>query len=104
MAEEKKRSVADILAAARKADGGTADDAPVEEVEQQPTAGQSAAETASDVPAADPPKRPNPGERPSVSDILAMARSGDEAASEAAEPVAEQAAKPAAKKAAAKPT
>ncbi len=104
MAEEKKRSVADILAAARKADGGTADDAPVEEVEQQPAEGQSAAETTSEVPAADPPKKLKPGERPSVSDILAMARSGDKAAADAAEPAAEPKAKPAAKQAAAKPT
>ena len=98
MAEKKKMSVAEILAAARAADakGGAA----------TPAAPQ---ESAADEPATEQPApKPKPaaaGARPSVADILAMARAkkegGEPAAAKPAAP--KPAAKPAAKAAAAKP-
>jgi cytochrome b6-f complex iron-sulfur subunit len=95
MAEEKKRSVADILAAARNADGGKSDDAPAEEAAQKPVADQAApAET----PAAAPVKKLKPGEKPSVADILAMARAGDKPGADSPDPPAEDKPKLAAKK------
>ena len=100
MAEKKKMTVAEILAAARKADsGGGASDAP--------TAPSASASPAAEVPAAPkatPAKVPAKGEgRPSVADILAMAKGGA-AKPAAAKPAAEKpAAKPAAEKSAAKP-
>jgi cytochrome b6-f complex iron-sulfur subunit len=116
MADKKKMSVAEILAAARKADnkaGGAAPASPAAEssatspAEETPAVEASApAEPAA---AAEVPAAPKPaakplakGERPNVKDILAMARakSGAAAAVPAAKAPSE---KPAAPKPAAKP-
>ncbi len=124
MADRPKMSVAEMLAAARKADGdGSSPSEPADEpaAEAAPAAEEAAAaeETASEAPAEDsgsggeaPAKIAMPGsaDRPSVSDILAMARSGKSggakekpkpkpkpAAKKAAAPAAKAAAKPAAK-------
>lgn len=106
MAERKKMSVAEILAAARKVDGK-------DETAGQPTAAptppaEAAADGGSARPVAESPAVPAAGKpaaagssggRPSVAEILALAR-----AKKAAEPAAEPAPKPAAAKpAAAKP-
>jgi cytochrome b6-f complex iron-sulfur subunit len=104
MAEKKKMSVAEILAAARKADnkdGGSApaptkapaDEAsaapPVEEQIAAAPAGE-AAEPVAEAPApAKPAAKPlPPGERPSVKDILAMARASQGGAAAAPKPAA----------------
>jgi len=96
MTDKKKMSVAEILAAARAGSKASAAD------EQAPVAPAEAA-AAEDTPPAPKPAaaKPAAGGRPSVQDILAMARSGQ------AKPAAEAPAakpKPAAKPAAAKPT
>jgi cytochrome b6-f complex iron-sulfur subunit len=100
MAEKKKMSVAEILAAARASDGKGA--------AATPAASESAAEPAAVEPAAAPAKpaaKPVAGgARPSVSDILALARAkkaegGEAAAAPAPKPA--PAAKPAAAKTAA---
>lgn len=100
MADKKKMSVADILAAARKSDGSG--DAPSAEPQQD---AEAPAAEASVAPAGGSPKPvPQPGSsgRPNVSDILAMARAGKSAGEK---PAAKEkpAPKPAAKPAAAKP-
>ena len=109
MAEKKKMSVAEMIAAARKADGGGA------AAPESSDTGSSDAGEASPAPAAtpaassSPPKKvapPGSADRPSVKDILAMARSAG--AKEEGKPAEKKAApkKPAAKKkpaAAAKP-
>ena len=69
MADKKKMSVADILAAARKADGEAADDT---EKPEEGSAKQAAAEKPAAEKAAAP--KPSAGARPSVADMLAMAR------------------------------
>jgi cytochrome b6-f complex iron-sulfur subunit len=101
MAEKKKMSVAEILAAARAADAKGAAAAPAAPQEQ------AAAEPAAEQPAAKPkPAAAAAGGRPSVAEILAMARAKKEAGEPAAEkPAAPKPAapKPAAKAAAAKP-
>jgi cytochrome b6-f complex iron-sulfur subunit len=104
MAEKKKMSVAEILAAARAADGkgAAANPAAPEPVTEEPAAAGALAEQ----PAAKPkPAAAGAGGRPSVADILAMARakkeSGESAAATPAAP--KPPAKPAAKAAAAKP-
>jgi cytochrome b6-f complex iron-sulfur subunit len=102
MAEKKKMSVADILAAARAADGKGAAAKPADAEPAAPEV--TAEETAAEQPAAKPKpaaKAVSGGARPSVSDILAMAR----AKKEAGEPAAAKPAapKPAAKATAAKP-
>jgi cytochrome b6-f complex iron-sulfur subunit len=89
MAEKKKMSVAEILAAARKKDGGGAPggesaapaesapsaEAPSSAVEEAVSSESPASESSAPAPA--PKAAPaKPGERPSVKDILAMARSG----------------------------
>jgi cytochrome b6-f complex iron-sulfur subunit len=91
MADKKKMSVAEILAAARKADSGKADDAgaveaesPAEPSEKSPISDASveavaASETIesqakSEKPAATP--KPAGGARPSVAEMLAAARAG----------------------------
>jgi cytochrome b6-f complex iron-sulfur subunit len=116
MADKKKMSVAEILAAARKADSKEgapspkAESAPAAEAEASPeqpavTESVSAAELAP-VPAANPVAKPAAGgARPSVKDILAMARAGKAggAATPAAGTAAPAAEKPAPKPAAAKP-
>jgi cytochrome b6-f complex iron-sulfur subunit len=101
MAEKKKMSVAEILAAARAADAKGAAAAPAAPQEQ------AAAEPAAEQPAAKPkPAAAGGGGRPSVAEILAMARAKKEAGEPAAEkPAAPKPAapKPAAKAAVAKP-
>lgn len=104
MAEKKKMSVAEILAAARKTDskGGAA--APVSKVDEEPEAAagppaagpvseESAAAVASEqapTPKA-APKPLTPGERPNVKDILAMARAGGKGPAPAGKPAAAKA-------------
>ena len=74
MAAKKKMSVADILAAARKTDGGGNSD----EGQAAPPAEKEAVKQAADKPKTAKPATAKPaaagGERPSVSDILAAAR------------------------------
>jgi cytochrome b6-f complex iron-sulfur subunit len=101
MAEKKKMSVAEILAAARASDG---------KGDVAPTAAASApaAEVSPPAAAAEKPKpaaKPAAGgARPSVSDILAMARAKKEAGeAPAAKPAAAKAPAPVAKAASAKP-
>jgi cytochrome b6-f complex iron-sulfur subunit len=122
MAEKKKLSVEEILAAARKADSGggsKAEKQPATPVEPAAAAPELKAEaTASETPkpaakpAAAKPAAAKPGERPSVADILAAARAGKKpaeapaaqpvepapAAAEAPKPAKKPAAKPAAEK------
>jgi len=102
MADKKKMSVAEMLAAARKSDGGQSDapepEQPVAETEAAaPEASEAAAPSA---PAAQPKPVPKLGsaDRPSVAEMMAMARKGDaEGGKAAAKPAAEKP-KPAAKK------
>ena len=99
MTDKKKMSVAEILAAAR-AEGQAAGTGDTPSAEDKPEAAPVAEAAA---PAASKPAAPKAGAggRPSVQDILAMARSGGEKpAAEAPKPAA---AKPAAKPAAKKP-
>ncbi|MFM8414750.1 MAG: ubiquinol-cytochrome c reductase iron-sulfur subunit [Planctomycetota bacterium] len=106
MAEKKKMSVAEILAAARAADGKGASPAAKPKAEPPADAGQEeAAAPAAPAAAPAPPRAASAGGRPSVADILAMARAKQEPGAPAAKPAAEAkpAAKPAAKAAAAKP-
>ncbi len=102
MADKKKMSVADILAAARKVDGG--EGSPKDEATPPPAeSAPPPAESAAAKPAADKPAAAKPaasGERPSVSDILAAARGG--AAAEKPAPVKKAAAKASPKPAATK--
>ena len=113
MAEKKKMTVAEILAAARAKDGGVAA-APAPAV--APAVEESAAESSAAAEIEATPKakavpKPAPakaagGARPSVADILAAARANKAAAGEApaaeqAKPVATEKPKPAAKPAAA---
>ena len=102
MAEKKKMSVADILAAAR------ADKQPVSDAEKPAATpeGASADSIPSEVSGVEStPKTSGSSERPSVSDILAMARSGKgkpaEEPKKSSTPAAKQ---PAAKKAVAAKT
>ena len=112
MAEKKKMSVAEILAAARAKDGGgTAQPSPA----ATPAADESAAEAPAAEAEATPKAKPAPkpaaakapgGARPSVADILAAARANKAAAGEAApvdkpKAAAAEKPKPAAKPAAA---
>lgn len=95
MADKKKMSVAEILAAARKADGQGGDEAPPEPpVEETAAAEAPAADAAPAEESSAPAKIAKPGspDRPSIAEMMKMAR-------------AEKAggAKPAAKPAAAKP-
>jgi cytochrome b6-f complex iron-sulfur subunit len=100
MADKSKMSVADILAAARKADnkGGAESDAPAASApEDAAPSGDSGEETAKPTPP--PAKKPaGGGSRPSVADMLAMARGEKQAApAKAKEKPAPKAAAPAAK-------
>jgi len=110
MAEKKKMSVADILAAARKADGGAGGAAPAPEpAAEKPESAASTEEDVVEAAAAAPPSAPKspapklaPGQRPSVADILAMARANQSAApakpaAAKAKPQPKPEAKPAAK-------
>ncbi len=122
MAEKKKMSVADILAAARKSDskdGGSSSEStpsepPAEKAQAaaapEPEAAiEPAASAPASTPAADKPKPTAGGGRPNVKDILAAARAakgGAPAGAKTAEPkpaAPKPAAKPAAAKAADKP-
>jgi len=104
MADKKKMSVAEILAAARKSDskGGAA--APVSKVDEEPEAAarppaaesaEATAESAAATEEAPAPKAApspvKPGERPSVKDILAMARAGGKGSVPAVKPAAAKA-------------
>lgn len=119
MAESKKLSVAEILAAARKqgaaGSGGAGGAAPPTPAAESPTptppAPSAAAPTAAATPAAKPAAKPAAakpaagGARPSVADILAQARAnkaagGSPAPAEAAKPAPKAAPKPAEKPAA----
>lgn len=116
MAEKKKMSVAEILAAARAADGkGDAAASSAAPTAESPAA--EAAQAGAEQPPAETKAKPaqaakpaaGAGGRPSVADILALARAKNAAAPApaAAKPVAEKPAaapKPAAAKAPAKPT
>lgn len=117
MADKKKMSVAEILAAARKGDSKTgggepaaqAEAAPAEAAPAETTAETTGAAAAADAPAKkEPAAKPKPaaaGGRPSVADILKAAR--EKGGAPAAAPKAEKPAaapKPAAKPAAAKST
>jgi cytochrome b6-f complex iron-sulfur subunit len=109
MAEKKKMSVAEILAAARAADGkgGGAAPQPAAEPEASEPAAEAKPAAAKPKPAAAPAAAG--GARPSVADILAMARAKKEASEApaakpaAAKPAAAAAAKAGAAKPAAKP-
>jgi cytochrome b6-f complex iron-sulfur subunit len=109
MVDKSKMSVADILAAARKADakGGASADAPAAETAPaQPESEESSAPAApiAAKPAAPAPSANKPGgARPSVAEMLAMARGEKSAAPAAAPPAAKAKEKPAAKPATAKP-
>jgi len=97
MADKKKMSVADILAAARAADGKGSAAPPASEqasaVPSAPAAAEAAEPAAAPKPAAPKPAATGAGGRPSVADIMAMARAKNAPASEpAAKPAA--AAKP----------
>lgn len=91
MVDKSKMTVAEMLAAARKAD--SKEGAPAETT---PPAAESKA-----TPPAAPAAKPATGEKPSVADIMAMARANKGAGGEAAAP-AKETPKPAAKPAAAK--
>jgi cytochrome b6-f complex iron-sulfur subunit len=99
MVDKSKMTVAEMLAAARKADGkgdAPAESAPPAEAEAAEAAPVEAAKPA---PAA-PIKKPAAGGKPSVADILAMARANK--GEDAPAPAAKEAPKPAPKPAAAK--
>jgi cytochrome b6-f complex iron-sulfur subunit len=98
---DKKMSVADILAAARKADnkGDAAETPPAESAPAEAT--DEAQQSAPAKPAAPAAKKPAAGgARPSVADMLAMARGEKQGGGAAAAPAPKPAAKPAAAKAA----
>ncbi len=105
MVDKSKMSVADILAAARNADakGGAASAEPAATADAGDGAGESEAAAApiAETPAAaaPAPKKPAGGARPSVADMLAMARAEMQPGAAAAAPKAKE--KPAAKPAAA---
>lgn len=107
MADKKRPSVAEILAAARNKSGAAAEvpesPAPAAETPAvESSASEAVAPAASAPPAAKPAAKP--GERPNVKDILAAARAGKGGAAAPAPPAVEKpAAKPAAEKPAAKP-
>ena len=108
MADKKKMSVADILAAARKADSGGA---PADESAQPATPSAAPTDSSGAAPEApapsSPPKpvaKPGAAGRPSVADMLAMARAGkgaDPAAAATAAKAPTESPKPAAEKPAA---
>ena len=112
MAEKKKMSVAEILAAARAQGGGAAQPAsPKTEPAAEPEAASSSEATAKAKPAPKTPAaKPAGGGRPSVADILAAARAkksadgetaGDEKPAAKPKPAAAEKPKPSAKPAAA---
>jgi cytochrome b6-f complex iron-sulfur subunit len=97
MAEKKKLSVAEILAAARQADANKAkggESAPTPSA--APPSAAAPAEAAAAPSAAPPAPKTDGGARPSVADILAMARAGKGAKAPAATEAKSAAPKPAA--------
>ena len=108
MADKKKMSVAERLAAARKADsegGASGEETSAEPKPDETTPSETTSEPGP-VGASDPPKKiakPGSSDRPSVAEMMAMAR-GDKpgAAKPAAKPAAPKQAAPKAKPAAAK--
>jgi cytochrome b6-f complex iron-sulfur subunit len=93
MADKKKMSVAEILAAARKSDGAAQEESAA--VDSAPS--ESAAAESKPAPA-----KSSSGGRPSVAEMMAMAR-GDKEGTKPAKPAAKTSAQPAAKQTAAKP-
>ncbi len=92
MADKKKMSVAEMIAAARQMDGGEESSAaPSEPVEEAVAESAPATEPAEKSPAP-PAAKPSSGGRPSVAEMLAMARGEKQPAAES-----KPAAKPAAK-------
>ncbi len=106
MADKKRPSVAEILAAARKQAGEAAPAAEPPAPASESTAPESAPPKSSapesTAPQAAAPAS-KPGERPNVKDILAAARAGKAGAAPAAKPAEKPVAKPVAEKPAAKP-
>jgi cytochrome b6-f complex iron-sulfur subunit len=98
---DKKKSVADILAAARKADNkGGAETPPADAAPEEAAAEASPSEPAA-TPSAPAAKKPAGGAKLSVAEMLAAARSGKAAGAAPAAPKEKPAAKPAAAKPAA---
>jgi cytochrome b6-f complex iron-sulfur subunit len=104
MADKSKMSVADILAAARKTDNksGEASDGQAESATDEAPAVEAAPSVAEKKPSASPAKKPAGGGRPSVAEMLAMARGEKQGATIPAAkaketPSAKPAASPAAK-------
>jgi len=98
MADKKKMSVAEILAAARKTDSAGGGDAPdPESPPAEVAAGEESAPAASSSDSSPAPAKLKPGERPSVADMLAMARAGDKAGGSKPEKAPAAKPKPAAK-------
>ncbi len=101
MAENKKMSVAEILAAARKADGGSSGEAEPP-AEAAPVEAEAAPEAAApETEAAEPATKPKPatgasGGRPSVAEMMAMARAEKGGGAKPAAPKPAPKAKPAA--------
>src|SRR4051794_31412613 len=91
---DKKKSVADILAAARKADakGGSAD-TPATEAAPNEAAAEAVPAAKPTAPAA---KKPAGGGRPSVAEMMAMARGDKQGSAAPLAPKEKPAAKPAA--------
>ncbi len=96
MADKSKMSVADILAAARKADNksGEASDGAEEIAPAEEAAADVAPSTPAEKPAAAPVKKTTGGARPSVAEMMAMVRGEKQGASA---PAAKATAAPAAK-------
>jgi cytochrome b6-f complex iron-sulfur subunit len=101
MADKKKMSVAEMLAAARKTDG-QGDDTGAETPAESTPVETTASETAPAAPSGPPKKIAAPGssDRPSVAEMMAMARGGKSAADKPAAKAAPKKAAPAAKPAA----
>jgi cytochrome b6-f complex iron-sulfur subunit len=101
MAEKKKMSVAEILAAARKADSAKSSDAstpPASEAAPETTDGNGESAAAESAPPAKKPAPKKDGARPSVAEMLAAARAekqGEAAAAKPATPPAKKEAPPA---------
>ncbi len=103
MADKKKMSVAEMLAAARKSDGGGGADDEESPSESTP-AETSASESVPAAPSGPPKKIAKPGspDRPSVAEMMALARAGKSGAAKPAAKAAPKKAAPAAKAPAAK--
>ncbi|MEQ8208662.1 MAG: ubiquinol-cytochrome c reductase iron-sulfur subunit [Lacipirellulaceae bacterium] len=101
MADKKKMSVAEMLAAARKSDGEGGSEAAAESPAAPEPAAEETAPAAAETSSAPPKKIAKPGspDRPSVADMLAMARSGGKPAEAKPAKKAAPKAKPAAAKA-----